>query len=308
MRNLKLALLLIFTSCIGTDIIGDELKEPEIIFEESDYSVLEGESIELSARYNNEFGIEEDVEFTYRFSTPGLLTISDNTLTGIKSGQTEIIAFYEEVESLPVLITVFSSNEDVASVRIVTNISEVLVGSSIQLEIEAKNGAGDLLVPGAINYFSTDESVVVVDEDGLLTALNEGQADIYAEIEGIRSPSISVNVVSTLDLIASFHGANGYDASGMVSIAMQDGSYKMELPEDFMADFALGTFIYLSNSTAGNVTRSEGVEIAEVTQNGYHLFDLDNIDPELNPGDYRYVIVLCKPASITFGIADFQNP
>jgi len=309
MQILKyILLLIILSSCIGTDIVDDELQEPKIVFNESSNSILVGERLELFPRYLNEFGIVEEVEFTYKFSNSGIVSIANNTLTGVTNGQTEIIAIYDEVESLPILITVFSSNEDVASVEIVTIISEVIVGSSIQLEIEAKNGAGDQIVPGSINYFSSDESVLFIEEDGLLTALNEGQANIYAEIEGIRSPSITVNVVSTLDLRASFRGANGYDASGMVSIAMRDGSYKMELAEDFMADFALGTFIYLSNSTAGNVTRSEGVEIAEVTQNGYHLFDLGNIDSQLNPGDYRYVIVLCKPASITFGIADFQNP
>ena len=78
------------------------------------------------------------------------------------------------------------------------------------------------------------------------------------------------------------------------------------LSEDFETSFALGTFIYLANSTDGTAVRAQGVEIAEIKDNGAKEFNVSQIDPSIQLDDFRYVIILCKPASITFGYADLN--
>jgi hypothetical protein len=80
----------------------------------------------------------------------------------------------------------------------------------------------------------------------------------------------------------------------------------LELASDFETEFALGTFVYLSNSISGSATAANGLEIAGISTNGFKLFNVSSIDPEVGIDTYAMVIILCKPASLTFGHATMQ--
>jgi hypothetical protein len=52
--------------------------------------------------------------------------------------------------------------------------------------------------------------------------------------------------------------------------------------------------------------RASGLEVAQIVDNGAKTFNLSNIKPGIGLNDYKYVIILCKPASVTFGYAELK--
>jgi hypothetical protein len=80
----------------------------------------------------------------------------------------------------------------------------------------------------------------------------------------------------------------------------------LEFSDDFKTSYALGTFVYLSNSTVGSTTFSSGFEITQITEDGSKRFDIWALDPSVELYDYQYVVILCKPARITFGYAELN--
>ncbi len=113
------------------------------------------------------------------------------------------------------------------------------------------------------------------------------------------------------DRVAEFSGTSGYVGEGTVTLSQQDQLIILELADNFRTSFALGTFVYLSNSTGGAETRGSGLELGEISENGAHTFNVTQIANALNEtvtlNQYRYCIILCKPASISFAIADFEE-
>jgi hypothetical protein len=85
-----------------------------------------------------------------------------------------------------------------------------------------------------------------------------------------------------------------------------DGNIILELSSNFETSFALGTFIYMANVTNGSQVRSSGLEVAQITTNGAKSFNLTAINPGIKLTDYTYVIILCKPATVTFGYAQLN--
>jgi hypothetical protein len=86
----------------------------------------------------------------------------------------------------------------------------------------------------------------------------------------------------------------------------ENGQLILDLGANFRTSFALGTYIYLANSTnAGNV-RSAGLEVAQIRENGAQTFNISALNRNVGLFDYRYVVILCKPATVTFGYADLN--
>jgi hypothetical protein len=157
-----------------------------------------------------------------------------------------------------------------------------------------------------VQYSSQDPDILSVNQDGIATGMANGFGQITATVEGVQSNTLGIQVGQT-SRTGTFIGANGYDAAGATELFLaQNGDLMLRLEGNFDTDFALGTFIYLSNSTSGSTTRNEGLEIQEVTSGGAHLFNVANLDPAVGIEDFNYVIILCKPATITFGYAQLN--
>jgi len=157
-----------------------------------------------------------------------------------------------------------------------------------------------------IVWSSDNEQVATVDANGNTQGLANGAAQITATIDGIESNPLTVTVGDN-QRVGTFNGASGYTAEGTATLSLDDnGDLILELSDDFNTDFALGTYIYLSNSTTGAGTRNNGLEVSEITSDGAATFNVSNIDGGVSLNEFRYVVVLCKPASITFGLADLE--
>jgi hypothetical protein len=62
----------------------------------------------------------------------------------------------------------------------------------------------------------------------------------------------------------------------------------------------------MANVTNGSQVKANGLEVAQITTNGAKSFNLSALRPGIKLTDYSYVIILCKPASVTFGYAELK--
>ncbi len=305
----QLVVPLLLIGCIGTDIIDDEMVDEVIIVEPNQGSLMLGDDLQLTGKYYNLFGLFTAVDLTWQVEDVDVLTIDSNGLvTAISAGQTIATASFDQTVSNEVLITVVLDVNDVAKVEIAEPTTTSLnTGETLQLSAKAYNVNDEELAGEVITWESSDESVVTVDASGLVTAIGDGAAQITASSDGVESLPIDIQVGNT-QKIATFMGSGSYNAQGMATLKINgSGDLVLEFSSDFETDFALGTFIYLSNTTDGIETRADGLELMEITSNGAKTFDVSAIDSSVDIDTYQYVIVLCKPAAITFGSADFEN-
>ncbi|MCG8386660.1 MAG: Ig-like domain-containing protein [Cytophagales bacterium] len=301
----------LLSGCIGTDLLDDETR-PEILEievpGEDVVSLLVGQNQQLSFNYLNEFGVAEDIDPTWTVEDASIATVSTNgTVLALSRGQTHVMIMVEGVMSAPVPINVSETANDVNKVLIESPKEVLQVGETIQLVATAWNIAGELVENTQATWQVDNENIAEVNDEGSLTAISNGEILVTATINGVESEPFLIQIGSS-SRTASFEGRSGYNAVGMATLFVaENGDIMLELSDDFDTDFALGTFIYLSNSTAGSATRSAGLELSEIRSGGAALFNVSEIDADVTLSTYRYVIVLCKPASITFGVADL-NP
>ena len=107
----------------------------------------------------------------------------------------------------------------------------------------------------------------------------------------------------------TLQGSGGYESKGTVTLSQDEqGNITLATGEDFEVEFALGTFLYLSNDLSGSAIISTGLEIADISQSttGAQSFNVTAINDQVTLDTYQYVIILCKPAQLVFGSATLE--
>ncbi|MGB4972377.1 MAG: Ig-like domain-containing protein [Cyclobacteriaceae bacterium] len=301
-----LSTFLLLGGCIGTDLVDDPIVDGQLEISPERMALLVGNSEMADAIYFNTFGIEESVPIGWS-STPASIARVDASglVTAESPGQALLFAAYSITKDT-IRITVVQNESDVAFVDITAPKTSLSIGESITVMATARNINGGMASGSGVQWFSTDQTVVTIDGAGTVTAQGSGIAKIYATINGVFSNEIEITVGGGKRM-GTFQPANGYDASGMVTMEVISGELTVKFSDDFMTDFALGTFIYLANSnSSGTTIRNEGIELGEITTNGSHTFNVTANFPNATLNQFQYVIVLCKPASIPFGFAQLD--
>ncbi len=309
---LKMALVVLTFgtwACIGTDVIDDEIVEEQLIIDTSLSGLTVGQSEQLSASYFNKFGIREEATITWQSSDPSIVSVDNSgKVRGEGAGQATVLASVNEVFSEPFLIGVAGNVNDVVKVEISTPKAGALsLNETITFSAQALNvNDNQLNDKDDFTWSSSNESVITIDTDGIGTAVGEGTSEITASIDGIVSSAITVTVGSS-SKTASLEGRGSYTAKGTATLEKNDsGDLILTLSNDFETDFALGTFIYLANTTDGRSVRASGLDLGQVTTGGSHTFNVSDAQPGAEIADFQYVIVLCKPAGLTFGVGEFN--
>ncbi len=301
-------MLLLLAGCIGTDEVDDPIVGESISLGQDQIAMIIGDSGRVSATFFNRYGIEEDVQLVWTSSDESIATVElDGLVIGQGIGQANLTSAVGGTMSDPVLVTIVEDEAAVAQVNLTSPAgNQIGIDQSVNLSVEVFNVLGFPIEGLDVEYMSLDPEIISVSSDGVATGIDNGFGRIVATVEGVQSNTLGIQVGQT-SRAGTFTGANGYDAEGTTELFLADnGDLMLQLEDDFDTDFALGTFIYLSNSTSGSVTRNEGLEIQEVSSGGTYLFNISSIDPNVTIDDFNYVIVLCKPATITFGYAQLN--
>ncbi|MEM9676121.1 MAG: Ig-like domain-containing protein [Bacteroidota bacterium] len=306
-----LLLTVLLVQCIGTDVVDDANDIfPIIIQSPAQNSLLVGETLMLTAERQTIGGETIPTEsFTWTSSNPDVASVSpQGTVEAIAAGQTRITALVGNSTSEPWLLTVVANQEEVAQISVTAERTSLDVGETLQLTAMARNVSGEIISDQLFSWQSSDENVVTVDDAGLLTAIGNGSAEIVARIDDIESAPFSV-IVGATARTGTFQGVGSYDAKGMGTLSLnEEGELILTTSDDFETEFAAGTFLYLANSTSGATVAAEGVEIADISDNlsGAQTFNISEINENIELDTYRYIIILCKPFRITFGLADLD--
>ncbi|UII22223.1 Ig-like domain-containing protein [Fulvivirga ligni] len=307
MRYLVFSTILLFASCIGTDFVDDPLVEKKIAITSEANSVMTGTTLQMEGIYYNEFGIAVEESLTWQSSNTAVASVDNNgLLTANMAGQVMIKATFESVESESLLITIIDNPDELAEVVLTGSSNLLSVGGSLQLSVKLLNGYGEE-IDGEVTWQSSNNDVATVSSAGLVTGKSNGEVSITASSQGISSQQYQLTVGSA-EKVATFMGGNGYVAKGAARLYYDNNdNLILGFSEDFETSFALGTFIYLSNTTTGSQVAASGLGLGEITTNGAKSFNITALDASVELDTYQYVIVLCKPAAITFGYANFNE-
>ncbi|MFZ6012020.1 MAG: Ig-like domain-containing protein [Bacteroidota bacterium] len=288
-------------ACVGVDYFDDPVGTLNI--EQEPLGLMPGDDTLLHVTYEIA-GKPVQVPIEWRSLQPHIATV-DNTglVRAIANGQATIIASYLTASDT-VEITVESDPDAVANVQISAAKTTLLPQEKIQLDIVVRNINNEVLTDRPIQWFSENSSLATVSTNGEVTAHSAGVVGIHAKVEGVKSNSIDFTIGTTRS--GDFVSSGGYKAVGHATLTYENNKLILEFDDNFETSYALGTYVYLANATNGAVVRSTGFEIAQITTDGAKTFDISALDPNIELFDYRYVIILCKPASVTFGYADMN--
>ena len=303
--RLQTFFVLLISGCIGTDYLEDPIVGEMIEISPASLALMPGQTSQFQAIYYDKYGIAQDVMFSWSTSAPEVATIDQaGQITALKIGQAVITAAYQSATSDEANITVVEDENAVASVAVSSPTIMLEVGEKVKLNAVIRNIGGAVLTDRMLEWFSENSSVVTVDAAGEVEAISNGLAGVHAKAQGVKSNTVEFVVGSSR--VADFVSAGGYSAEGMAILHVENGKLLLDFDPSFKTSFALGTFVYLSNTTSGSLTFSNGLEIGQILTNGAKSFDISEVDATIGLYDYRYVIILCKPARVTFGYADMN--
>jgi hypothetical protein len=231
--------------------------------------------------------------------------LQQGIITALSGGQAVIIVSFNSTQR-QIAINVVSDQDQIATVVISSpgNQTSLQPNEMVALTAQVKNINGDILTGRTIEWFSENSTIASVNEQGIVTGVGSGMVDIHAKAEGIKSNILTFSAGGGRS--GMFVSSGGYKAIGTASLSTVNEKLILEFSSTFETSFALGTFVYLANSTNGSQVRASGLEIAQITTNGAKTFDISAISPTTGLFDYKYVIILCKPATVTFGYAELM--
>lgn len=300
--------LVFLSACVGTDLIDDPIVDPVLEVDQELVTLLKGESFQLTYTYLNEYGVEDETKPEWLIDDVTIASINaDGNITALKAGQTKVKGVINNTISNDVLLSIVEDENSIVKVLIETPAKfQINIGETLELSSTAWN-INDQLVEGNIYEWKVNNSsVATISNSGQLVGISNGAVKVTAIIDGIESVPLEIQIGSDVRS-GTFVSSGSYDAQGTASLSKNSsGEVILTFSDDFRTSFALGTFIYLSNSTSGSDTKASGLELDEITSNGAKTFNVTAIKSNVTLDTYKYVIILCKPASITFGYAELN--
>jgi hypothetical protein len=302
--NLISLFLLVFAGCIGTDFVDEPLGPVPARLELSHASLvlLEGESQQLSAQViaSDESVLDEPVIWRSRNLAVATVDVNGLLMT-LGAGQVWIdVQSQSLADSL--LVTVAVDPEALASIVITSGRMELSIGDTLQLEVELSNANGVRLTEKMVDWLSSRPDICSVDDEGLVTALANGNVVITATSEGLSSLPFPLMVGGDfLSRSGTFQGLNGYSVVGTATLERSADEAAIAFGDDFSSQNGPGLYVYLS-SNANNV--NGGVNLGKLkATSGTQSYPIPaNVDPE----DFEHVLVYCQPFGVPFGAAKLE--
>jgi Electron transfer DM13 len=310
-KNKPLQIVLMFialalTACQGTDVLNDPIVAPKIQLNKTQAILRVNEETNVTAQYFDEYGVEKTVPFLWASTQPqNVIVNQDGKITALKAGNAQVFPQYQNFIGPAVDVNVVATDNAIAKVIISSSKSNLNLNEQISLAITAQNINGQTVTGIKKEWLSENASILKINTNGEVTALANGIAGVHAKIDGVKSNSIDFTVGSN-SLNGTFVSAGGYRAVGTAILKNINNEVILELGSNFETSFALGTFVYLANSTNGATVRSTGLDLGEIRANGAKSFIVTMAKANVTLADYKYVVILCKPASVSFGFAELK--
>jgi Bacterial Ig-like domain (group 2). len=239
-------------NCVGTDYLDDPIIGERIEVSETQVALKRDQSVTLTARFFDKYGIPRNEPITWTSSSPLIAAIDPGgVVKALSPGQAMIVASVGTTESASVNINVVLDETQVALVEVTSPSGKqsLNIGESIQLTVALKNINNEVLTGKTIQWFSENSAIAQVSSTGVVTGVANGIVDIHAKSEGVKSNIVNFSIGGGKS--GNFISAGGYKAIGMASLKVVGTNLILELSSNFETSFALGTFVYMANSTNG---------------------------------------------------------
>lgn len=159
-------------------------------FDSPDYSLIEGQTLDtvLTAVYGGERKVVANLnQVVLSSDDESIVTIDpEGNITGQKLGSTYIRAALNGAEAVA-RVHVFKTHK---SLQLDSSEYQINVGQPIDLIVTYFEGASRSNVTTESSFSTSDPSVAVVDEDGKLIGLHQGQTILKATYNGLEASAI----------------------------------------------------------------------------------------------------------------------
>lgn len=193
-----LALVIAIPSCKEDDLKEEEIPVTEVNITPSTGGVVEGTTLQLEVEVLPENA--SDKEVTWMSREPEIATVDENGLvTGLSAGDATIVAMAGGVNGFA-KITVTPAPIRVESITLNQTELPMFVGATYTLTAEVKP---DNATNKTVTWASDKPETVSVDDKGVVTAIQEGQATITATADEKTASciiTVSVPAFSNLDV------------------------------------------------------------------------------------------------------------
>ncbi len=205
--------------------------------------------------------------------------------------------------------------DDEIDERLVVNniIDSLQVGSTFLFETTFFNNVGQI-EQRTINWMSTNEDVLSINENGLATALAAGNTSLIANTVLDDNSTLEVDfplVVTEEEVVIEepeFEERSGviqtttfYTLEGDFVLREETDQLVLEIAENYQASSSLpGLYIYLTNNPN---TTNGALEIGRVNIfSGAHSY----IIPDVDINAYSHILYFCKPFNVKVGDGEIQ--
>ena len=187
--------------------------------------------------------------------------------------------------------------------RITTAVDTLAIDDSFPLEAMYLNNIG---VEEEVSFLweSLTPSIVSVDEQGVVRALQEGTAIIVVSYDnGSESLSDSIMIAVGVNTVITIENRSGviqttssYLLEGDFEMSAQGGGVLLSVAANYRASTALpGLYLYLSNNP-NSIANALEVGRVEVFA-GAHTYQV----PDTGINQYDYLVYFCKPFNVKVG-------
>ncbi|MBL4707106.1 MAG: DM13 domain-containing protein [Flavobacteriales bacterium] len=196
-------IVLFLTACVGEDFVEREQLFPErlsIITENNSTvdTLLVGDTLQLSAKFINSEGKEEQVDFVWESSNPEFASIQKtDKLVGIKKGVTSTIVRHSGLKAERLVVVDQLERIEISVPKTSFQLGDTIVPNGKYFNKQGIETAANL------TFTSSDVSIIRVNSSNELEAKKVGQSAITAEFNGITSSSVLVTVVADTISVAS---------------------------------------------------------------------------------------------------------
>lgn len=292
-----------FTACIQTEIIPETL-EPVLLLEPAALSLVQGQTYQLDAVYTDAAGEDQVNALEWVSSAPGIAAVNAGGLVlAVSPGQAWVFANSPEGLSDSVLVTVANAPNEVANVLIVPAVSQVDVGATFQFNAIAYNAANQEIPAPMVTWFSSDQTVLTIDQSGLARGVQSGTALLSAKVDGVSSlvRTIQVTPPGGQSRTGMFSGNMGYSVTGTATLKQVGTSLSLDLESNFAASNGPQLGVYLATTASGSLNTQNSVKLANLMSNtGMQTY---SVPSGVGLNDYNFVVIYCIPFTVRFGTA-----
>ncbi|NQZ75446.1 MAG: Ig-like domain-containing protein [Ekhidna sp.] len=227
----------------------------------------------------------------------------EGSVNAINPGTTNITVTVDGLGQTATLDVTVDPVEIDPAVRILSFAKFLSVGEIFQFEADFLRSNGQVDQNASINWSSSNENVLSIDENGSVLAASGGVASITASYNGWNAEvQVSIEGEANESRSGMLRGT-GYSIEGSFSLEKNDEGDLILTIENYKPD-GPGPYFYLTNQE-NNV--NNGLNLGDAGTAGSISINVSEIDESVQLNSFNYLMIWCEPFNVRLGVGAFDN-